>query len=418
MPPVIAPVPVAFTMTQTVATADRPNRSSLLFYGAVGLWTVAFTVVCVRVALARHENDLFPTYQQAGNDWLHGQPLYRTHQGFIYTPPVAALFALLAPLPSGVGAAAWRLLNMTAFLTGALLWLRRASPGTPDRTQRALFLGLLFPISLGNLNNGQVNPLMISLLIGAVLCAQDGRWTLSALLIGIATYFKVYPLAVGLLLTLLYPRPLGWRLALTLVGIGLLPYLCQHPGYVTEQYGRWFQSRRTDLRRGNIDMAPRDLWMLTRALHLHLGGRVYAWFQAVSALALAGACWWGQRAGWSRSRLSHAVLLLGCAWMLLLGPSTESATYVLLAPLLAYACLRATEQGFRMRAVIYASYGVLVFGLALNSFLHVKRNVYLKSVQPLGAVLFVTYAGLWIFGDRWWQGAPPARQMADDKGQS
>ena len=88
--------------------------------------------------------------------------------------------------------------------------------------------------------------------------------------------------------------------------------------------------------------------------------------------------------------------------MLLLGPSTESATYVLLGPLLVYALFAARQHPFWIRTAVLMSYGVLLIGLVLNSFLHLKKNVYLKSVQPLGALCFVVYASAWIFSRSRW----------------
>src|SRR5437762_13027258 len=45
----------------------------------------------------------------------------------------------------------------------------------------------------------------------------------------IATIFKLYPIALALLLTALYPSKLSWRLALWLVGLVLVTSLLQHP---------------------------------------------------------------------------------------------------------------------------------------------------------------------------------------------
>jgi hypothetical protein len=384
----------------------HPFRSRWLWAGII-VWTAAFAIVAVRVAVGGSRNDLFPTYQQAGIAWAHGQPLYRTHQGFIYTPPIAAFFTLLAWVPPDLGAALWRLLNVIALLAAALWWFRRNETNA-DADRQGLFLLLLFPISLGNLNNGQVNPSMIALLISAVLLAKTRRWTLSALCVTVAAYFKVYPLAVGLLLAVIYPKEFSWRLLLALTGTGLLSLVFQHPDYVIEQYRRWFESRRTDPRRYDIDMAPRDLWMLTRAFHLPLTETLYAVIQTAAAGALAFVCGWGRFHHWPEERLLHAALLLGCSWMLLLGPSTESATYVLLAPVLVYALFTAARHPIWMRSLVIASYATLLLGLALNSFLHLKKNVYLKSVQPFGALLFLVYACAWIFSRRCWK-MPPHR---------
>jgi hypothetical protein len=47
-----------------------------------------------------------------------------------------------------------------------------------------------------------------------------------------------------LLLVLLYPRQLGWRLAVILVLLGALSFTLQQPAYVFEQYQRWFALER------------------------------------------------------------------------------------------------------------------------------------------------------------------------------
>ncbi len=95
---------------------------------------------------------------------------------------------------------------------------------------------LILPLSLGNFNNGQVNPMIIGLLMVAIIAAHEKRWTLSAVALGFSVYLKIYPLSVGLLLVVLYPRQLGWRLALTLILMGAASFLLQRPAYVLEQY--------------------------------------------------------------------------------------------------------------------------------------------------------------------------------------
>ena len=47
--------------------------------------------------------------------------------------------------------------------------------------------------------------LLIGLIMMAILAAYSKRWTVSAVCKGIAAYLKIYPLAVGLLLVLIYP---------------------------------------------------------------------------------------------------------------------------------------------------------------------------------------------------------------------
>ncbi len=158
---------------------------------------------------------------------------------------------------------------------------------------------LILPLSLGNFNNGQANPLVTGLLMIAIVSAHRGRWTISALCLGISAYLKIYPLAVGLLLVLLYPRQLGWRLLVTLLLLGALSFVLQEPGYVLEQYRRWFATRAADDRRANMDIAPRDFAMLLQALHINLSSQIRLIFQLLAAIGAAAVCVYGRIRNWS-----------------------------------------------------------------------------------------------------------------------
>jgi hypothetical protein len=92
--------------------------------------------------------------------------------------------------------------------------------------------------------------------------------------------------------------------------------------------------------------------------------------------------------------------------MLLFGPSTESATYVVLAPAVVLALVQAFQQEVPpwMRFLLLASFIVLLSGLFANSFLDLKKGVYSKSVQPFGALLFTIFAVPWLTTTRFWRG--------------
>jgi hypothetical protein len=56
-----------------------------------------------------------------------------------------------------------------------------------------------------------------------------------------------------------------------------------------------------------------------------------------------------------------------------------------------------------MRVLVCASYLILLIGLILNSFFSLKKTPILMSVQPFGALLFVTYSILWVFRSTFWE---------------
>ena len=98
---------------------------------------------------------------------------------------MAAFFAPFSWFPISLGSVLWRLLNAAIFL-GAIFWWLKAEINRriPKSSYWLVFL-LILPLSLGNFNNGQVNPMIIGLLMVAILAAHEKRWTLSAVAAGI-----------------------------------------------------------------------------------------------------------------------------------------------------------------------------------------------------------------------------------------
>jgi hypothetical protein len=316
---------------------------------AVTLWVIVLAVICTRCALKPRSRTLYTTWAGAGQDWVIGRDLYRNtwewHQDqFRYSPLVAVLFVPFSYLPDSVGGVLWRLINAGVLLSGFGAWLRWAAPRpTTAREQAVLFL-LILPMSLSSLNNGQPNALVIGLLFWTAAAIGRGWWSAAAVFAVLAIAVKVYPIAVALLLVAVFPRRLGPRLLLATVAALAVPFYCQRWEYVQNQYGLWFDKLGADDRKGwPPHMAYRDLWLLLRVLHVEIGPLVYTGLQVLTALGAALVCIAVRQRGKDKRDVLLAVLALGSCWMTLLGPATEASTYVLLAPMLAWAVLMASR---------------------------------------------------------------------------
>lgn len=383
----------------------EPKFRRLLNVGVAGLWAAVLLGIWIRVGLFSHSHDVFGTYADAGRKWTASQPLYSYTRGFVYSPLVAAFFAPFSWLPISLGSVLWRVLNAALFVGAIFWWLKsEISSRIPESSYWLVFL-LILPLSLGNFNNGQVNPMIIGLLMVAILAAYEERWTLAAFAVGFSTYLKIYPLSVGLLLVFLYPRQLGWRLALALILMGAVSFILQRPAYVLEQYQRWFSTRAADDRRMNMDIAPRDFAMILRLLHIHLSAHMVLVLQLFAAAGAAALCVVGRLRKWSEKRLLTCVFSTGTCWMLLFGPATEDATYAMIAPVLVFALVQALYQNTLswMRVLVCASFALLLVGLILNAFFSLKKTPALMSVQPFGALLFAGYSIFWVFRSSLWE---------------
>jgi hypothetical protein len=368
---------------------------------AVAVWLALLAVIGARSALQPRSHSLYPTYATAGGDWVAGTTLYRTQwephlDQYRYSPLVAVTLVPFHYLPERLGGVLWRLLNAGVLLGAFAWWLRDAAPKSgvalTARQQAVLFL-LIAPLALGSLNNGQPNLLVTGLLLAAVAGAARERWAAAAACVALAGALKIYPLALGLLLAAVFPRRFAPRFLLSLAVAAALPFLFQRPDYVADQYRQWYERLR-DGDEGRkywpLHMAYRDLWLLARVAHVPLTSRAYLLVQLLAAAGCALACLAGRWRGWPRRQVLGAVLTLGTGWMTLCGPATESCTYVLLAPALAWGVLSA---GWERRPAAVRALGWLAFGLfqvpVLAGLFPGASRVHGWGPHPLAALLFL-----------------------------
>jgi hypothetical protein len=191
-----------------------------------------------------------------------------------------------------------------------------------------------------------------------------------------------------------YPRRLGGRLLVALlIGFGL-PFLFGRFDYVLDQYTAWMRHLAADDRQTwPLAGGYRDLRMLFRLWLMPLSAGTFLALQLLVAGIIASVCLVNRaRTGSPRAFLTTA-LVLGCCWMTVFGPATESSTYMLLAPALAWAVLGSSSREPRAIAA-FPGLVAIVFALFLTSqvMLWFPGGVWLQNLgtQPL--------AGLLLFG--------------------
>jgi hypothetical protein len=361
---------------------------------AVILWTIAM-VVAIGKMLIRPAHSVYPNFAWAASRWIHAGSLYTTTHDYDYrySPAVAISFIPLVPLGLRVGGAVWCALNGTALLAAMFWWLKRATPRSTTARQRGIIFLLLLPLAIGNIATGQSNALLIAMLLAAIIAADAGMWTLVAVLTTIAFLCKLYPVALGLLLILVYPSKLGWRLPLALA-VGLLaPYLLQHPTYVTEQYRQWIHYLGAEDRGAqNVARAYRDLQFVLQDLRLPISLRSYRIIEMVAAAIIGLVCINVRLKHLPRSTLNFIVLTLAVCWMTVLGPATEAMTYLLVAPVICWLIVAPrTGPGSQLRWLYAIAYLMLLYPPFAGLFggHSVMRSPRLKSVQPVAVLLLL-----------------------------
>jgi hypothetical protein len=342
--------------------------------------------------LAPHTKSVYPIFAAAARCWVAGGDCYGELapglDRFRYSPAVAALLVPFSVLPDSLGGALWRLLNAGVYLGALAWWVRVVLPPSLTAGQRAALFLLVVPLSVGSLNNGQSNALVIGLLLAALAAAKTDRWNLAAGCVVLACLFKVYPIAVGLLLAVVYPRRMAVRLVAALA-VGLaLPFGFQQFAFVAGQYASWLHHLQIfDRQVLRTELWYRDLRLVFHTWLITLDTRTYQAVELLGAAAAAGICMAARRAGWPRDRLLVVLFALGCCWMTVLGPATESCTYILLAPSLAWALLDAWARPFGpARGLMLASNGLFVV-CQMAVWFPISRQVHTLGLQPLAGLL-------------------------------
>jgi hypothetical protein len=370
------------------------------------VWTAIVVALILRPLLLSHRGTSFDTYQLAGLHWLRGEEIYTQWMGFVYSPAVAAFFAPFAWMPTALANVFWRLLNSALLLGGLAAFLKSGLFADIREKNFGVLYLLLAPLAIGNIDISQANPLVEGLLLLAIAAVYKERWSSAAICIAIATYFKIYPIAVGLLICVIAPHRFSWRMLIALLLLLLIPFLFQHWTYVWNQYHAWIATRTSDDRRQwPIEKLPLDLWFLIhRVWHLPIPPKVYSFIQLGSAGALALFCAVQTLRGWTKIRILIGLFCLVSIWMTLCGPATESYTYLILAPATVLALVQAFEghQPMQLRVLVSAAYILQLLAVTRASFLPHFKPFWALSVLPFSALLLLAYALLWLFNNSLW----------------
>jgi len=374
-------------------SALRARRSAQLQRLAISLWATILIVICIRGLLSPQRNSVYPIFAGAARNFLAEIDLYAASAGpYRYSPLVAALLLPFGLCPDNIGGVLWRLLNAAVYLGSLAWWCRDVLPRSLSASQRAALYLLIVPLSVGSLNNGQSNALVLGLLLAGTAAVARQYWNLASGCVALACLFKLYPVSVGLLLAFVYPRRFAGRFLIALA-IGLaLPFLFKSPAYVLEQYAGWWRHLVTDDRQNlPVELWYRDLRLLCRNCYLTLSPMAYQTIQLLTAAALGGICVWANLARWEKRRLLTLLLALGCCWMTLFGPATESCTYILLAPTLAWTLLEAWLQPapWGLRSALVLSFGLFTVSQAAVWFPGGARQLHTVGLQPLAALLLL-----------------------------
>jgi len=388
--------------------ALTPARRKINFlHLAIILWVICAAIVSVRAYLKPYNHSVYHIYSHAVSNWCNGISTYQLEPSegiprdvYRYCPPATILFLPFYYLGDALGGVVWRLIGLAFFLYGFYRWFRSASNlGHDNKSLGQAFL-LLIPLTLTSFNNGQVNLLMMGGLLLGLALVLEGKYFWAGCALSVGVIFKIFPLFIVFLMVLAFPWNFLPGFLFGILTLCVAPFLFQSPTYAYSQYVEWLGTLKSGDRSMLIlEAAYRDFWLIIRYFNLPISHEVYRGIQVLTALGVSAVVLGARFKGVSTDKLSLLIVGLGFGWLTLFGPSTESSTYVILAPAFAYAIL----EVFRARLIsqwIFSAMGVIFFILAIGAGVFAGANkIHAIGFHPMGAAFFfiqyLVFAYIW-----------------------
>lgn len=312
--------------------------------------------------------------------------------GYRYGPAFLILLMPFAALPDAWGNAAWKALDCGFYALALGVAGTRLLPRRLSRNQLAALFLLAAPVSLESMHNGQATLIMLgAMLLGLVAIVED-RWNLAALCLALATLIKGYPLGLAMVLAVLYPRRFPVRFVAALGLLMLLPFALQTPAHAWDQTVRWLThlTASTGVTRPEVS---RSLDSLFNIYGNGIGSRTNLVLELLAGVAVLALSLWQARVNADRRVLLTRLYVFFAIWIVLFGPATESCTYVVAAPAIAWMVVDAFDRSalWSTRLALIASLlmmGPLVTDMPGQAIRHFAAA---HGSQPLGALLLFCF---------------------------
>lgn len=276
--------------------------------------------------------------------WL-ASPVLTVVDRFSYSPTFALFFLPFSHFNNAVGVFAWMLLSTVLFWYGTVFLLSKADARGSLIQGKWLLLGavMMFNETYLSIICLQVNAIIAGMVLFGVGLYFSQRHTAAAFLLAFATNFKIFPVAVALLLALsLNWRFIGWYLGF-LAASFVLPLLVIDGAYYLElmQSWRYFIINDTGSAWRFLSLQPS-----LEFFGVHVPDRLFLIFTLANALAIAAVAYLVFAK--NRNAFIGVVMPLALCFMWLFNKRADNATIVVALPVLVlmlHMFLEARERG-------------------------------------------------------------------------
>ncbi len=361
---------------------------------ALGAWVIFAAALCVKVLIEGNGHSVYGAFVSGTRNWWAGQPMY-LDRGYYYSPTFSVLFTPFALWPDRVGQLLWGLSSVTVFVWSLRVFYRDVLPQHWPREAEAAFLLLSLIGSLRGMWSLQSNAVLMACILGATAAIVRYRWWKAAWLLAAPVYIKVWPIVIGGLLAVHWPKKLLGRLTLACAALAMVPFATKAPAFVADIYKDWIECLAARQGTAMRFTGYRDAWTIWEQIHSPVSHHGYFWLQATAGLAVLGFSVWVRRR--NPRELITCTLAAWSAWQLLFGPGSERLTFLIIAPFAAWSLMTTYFERRNFRLALVAFVTMFIFGSGGMERILVRVLPAAVAIQPIGVILFC----IWLVRHAW-----------------
>ncbi|MGI9275548.1 MAG: glycosyltransferase family 87 protein [Endozoicomonas sp.] len=303
----------------------------------LGLWGLALLLIAAKVILEPGVHTVVDSYLLGADRWLSRETLYSGPRGFLYMPTFALLFTPFTKITVFWADFIWRLFIFSLYFWAILKMVRALQSASGKSTLNWLGTVSLIavPIAFSGLRNGQMNVVLIAVMV--LVCCQllEERWNAAALSLALVMSLKPTFIVFFLLATALF-RPLWFRVPPMLLGFLALPMLVGGWEYGVQQYLHFVDMARSAAELGistpkwaTLFNVPAQVWGYTVAQDTQNVIKV------ILAATTWGLCLYTLQRMDRKSALVYLLSLAACYHMMF-NPRGVNTDYIILGSVLAF----------------------------------------------------------------------------------
>lgn len=374
------------------------ENSVYLKWIAIGFWVLFIIIVVVKSFVAPYSHSVYPGFAVTGRIWwLNSNEIDLS----VYGPFFAQLIGPFSVLPDQLGGALWNICSFSFFLSGYYKFLTRVVPYKLTSNMISISFLLVPWCGIASFYNAQTNIIIAGCFLWAVVAIRTHYWLLASFALAIPASIKAYPIAMAMVLIGLYPKKLFFKFLFAMIVFFCLPFVFHKSDFVLQHYTDWLSYLTSGTRYASIGLVHIDFRTFLDRWFVTISPGDYIPVQAITGLLVFLCIYIYRILKHSEQQTMLYAYILTSIWLVLFGPASEEATYLLISPSVCWLIINAYQQD-KILQLAYLAIAALFVGPFQTSIFGepFRKWMFAQKLAPLALAIFFLDQAANIFRQR------------------